>query len=401
MAMPGSIEKRGRNSWRILICDGYRADGSKRRVYRTLRYGVSLSEQQQKRQCEKELALLYASVKAGAAVAGPQYTLEQFVRQWRHDYLDAKNVSPVTRSGYDFLLNKRILPELGRLRLNQITPQRLSRFYSQLSLSSVRGNRGRGGTLSAGTVLHYHSLLRLILGTAVRWGVLDANPALRATVPRPGLKEVRPLDVYEARRLLEALAGAPPKHRAGAMLGLLGQLRKGEIGALDWADLDWQSGLLRVERSAVYVRGEGVLVKETKTPAGKRTVCLPRCALEVLREVYEEQLVEKRNAGENWIDSGAMFTGRNGARQHPDTICRWFREFLKENGLPPMRFHDLRHTGASLLIAAGEDIETLKERLGHSRASITMDVYGHAYKAKDRQAAERLEALFGAEKGEE
>ena len=89
-----------------------------------------------------------------------------------------------------------------------------------------------------------------------------------------------------------------------------------------------------------------------------------------------------------------MFTQKNGKRQHPDTISKWFREFLADNNLPAIRFHDLRHTGASLLIASGEDIETLKERLGHSKASITMDVYGHAYKKKDRQAAERLDGLF-------
>lgn len=392
--MPGSIEKRGVNSWRIMISDGYRPDGTKRRIYKTLKYSPSMSESAQRKECEKELALLYAQVKGGAVVSGRQYTLSEFAQLWMRDYIATAGLSPVTVRGYEFLLQNKLLPELGHVKLQQLSPQLLTRFYGKLANEHVVGNRGRGQQVTANTVLHYHGLLRCILNTAVKWGVLANNPALKASVPRLDAKPVTPLDDEQSRELLTALSKAPVKYRAGVVVGLLGQLRKGEIGGLNWTDLDPETGLLHVERSAVYVSGHGVLLKETKTQAGRRELYLPRYALDILEELRAEQEAEKALAGEAWVESGAMFTQKNGKRQHPDTISKWFREFLADNNLPAIRFHDLRHTGASLLIASGEDIETLKERLGHSKASITMDVYGHAYKKKDRQAAERLDGLF-------
>lgn len=397
--MPGTIEKRGANTWRITISDGFDSDGSRRYVRETVKFDSSMSESAQHKECEKRKAILYTQTATGAAVASKQYTFAEFAKLWMQDYPPAKKLSQVTVENYRYLLNSRILPELGHIKLSQITPHRLTQFYNKLGTEPGRGNRGQGKPLSSKTVIEHHRLIRVMLGTARRWGMLAKNPADDATPPRLEQKKMVALTDVQSRDLLLALEQEPLNHRVAVMLALLGQLRKGEIGGLNWGDVDFEGQWLHVEREAVYTSATGVIIKATKTDAGRRTISLPDGVLSFLRKLRAQQAQERLKLGELWEDSGAMFTTWNGARQHPDTISKWFRGFLKRHELPAMRFHDLRHTGASLLIASGMDIETVKDRLGHTQASTTMNVYGHGYKENDARAAGILGNMLMGEQG--
>lgn len=387
--MPCNIEKRGETSYRITVSDGYTPDGKKRVLRQTVNFTENMTEKARLRKCEEIGAMLYAQLKTGGAVVARQITLRELAECYLTDHAAAARLSPATVAGYRVLLEG-ILPELGKLPVQKITPQRISRFYTQLLNTPAKGNHKGGKTLSHNTVQHYHRLLRALLNYAVKQSYIAVSPVDHVTPPKPEHNEMSVYTVEQAAALLDALEDAPLKYRVGVMLGLLAQLRKGEIAGLNWDDVDFEHRLLHVRRSASYVQGQGVVVKEPKTSSGRRTIALPDALLEVMRALRREQIADRLRLGETWEDSGAMFTQWNGARQHPDTIGKWFTGFLKAHDLPHIRFHDLRHTGASLLFAQRVDVQTISKRLGHSKTSVTMDIYGHAYSEYDRAAADEL-----------
>lgn len=161
---------------------------------------------------------------------------------------------------------------------------------------------------------------------------------------------------------------------------------------LDWSAVNGDT--IQIKQAAVYVPGEGIKLKPPKTASGVRSVTVPPMVCDALRRWKAEQNEQRLKLGEFWHNSGAVFTQWDGQRMHPDTPTRWFDKFLKRHELPHIRLHDLRHTGASLLIASGMDIETVKKRLGHSKASTTLDIYAHAYEHNDRRAADALEKIL-------
>lgn len=391
--MPGTIEKRGENSWRISVSVGSDVDGNRSRIRRTVTFEDGMTEAQQRKRCEEIKAEMHTDAKRGNLVSSRQYTLKEFAEEWMRDYATTAGLSPVTVEGYRHLLEGRIYPMLGHVKLHQLKPQHVTRFYHSLLTEDGRGNRGRGKKLSASTVLHYHRLLRAMLNTATDWGNIPQNPVLKATVPK---NDERPMKAYtpeQTTALLLALEDEPLHHRVGVLLAVLCQLRKGEIAGLDWPDIGFDKSLLHISRNAVYVSGMGVILKEPKTRSGKRAITLPQYVQPLLRELMAEQRKARLQLGEAWIDSGAVFTQWNGERQHPDTLSKWFQKFLKRKGLPSIRLHDLRHTGISLMFFNGEDAVTAAERAGHRRANVTLSTYAHAYQQKDRDATARLEAL--------
>lgn len=390
--LPKGIRQRGEHSYRITVYDGTNPDGTMRRAEKTLRFPEDMTHSACLKECERERAKMLTELQSGAAVISRQITLEDLAKQYLDDHATAAALSEATKSGYRVLLNGRILPALGNQVVQKITPKTISGFYTKLFRTEAQGNHSDGKTLSASTVMHYHRLLRALLNYAVRCGYIATNPVERVTPPKMEHKEMAFYTDEQCADLLDALEAAPLKYRVGVMLGLLGQLRKGEIAGLNWEDVDFEHRILHVRRSASNVYGRGVVIKEPKTASGRRSIALPADLLEALKALRREQAVDRLQMGETWEDSGAMFVTWNGARQHPDTIGNWFTKFLKENDLPHIRFHDLRHTGASLLFAQGVDVQTISKRLGHSKTSVTMDIYGHAYNEYDRNAAEDLSA---------
>lgn len=399
--MPGTIEKRGKNSWRVTVPDGYDESGKKRRIRETVKFADDVSETQQRKECEKVQALLYSKATNGLVVSGRQYSLREYSEMWLEDYPPSANLSPVTVDGYRDLLEGRILPELGPVKLHQLSAQHITRFYNKLLKTPCQNHGAKGKTLSTSTVLHYHRLLRLMLNIAVKWGIIASNPVLKASPPKNDAKRMRVYDPAQAALLMEKLKSAPLKYQAGVALGLLCQMRVGEIGALDWTHVDFEKATLRIERSAACISGQGVILKDTKTEAGRRTISIPQQVVLLLRQLKAEENCNRLKLGKTWVDSGAVFTQWNGARQHPDTMSSWFQKFLKRNDLPHIRFHDLRHSGASLLLnIMGMPTQIVTDRLGHSSPAITMAFYSHGYEQKDRAAADGLGELLIAHMGQ-
>lgn len=397
--MPGSIEKRGKNSWRITISCGYDEQGNKRRITKTYKFSDDMTETQQRKECGKIAAMLHTDATRGSVVVARQYTLKEFAEMWLEEYPTTAGLSPVTVEGYKGLLEGRIYASLGHIKLDQLSPLQITRFYNKMLTEKCRNNGRTEKPLTASTVLHYHRVLRVMLNTAVKWGFIASNPVMKASVPKNDAKRMKVYDPAQSNELLAKLEEVPIKHRTGISLALFCQLRLGEIGGLNWTDIDFDNCELNIERSAACLVGGGVILKPPKTEAGRRTISVPQQVIVLLRKLKAEQNTDHLRLGETWQDSGAVFTQWNGKRQYPDTLSSWFQKFLKKNNLPKIRFHDLRHTGASILLNIMDmPMRVVTDRLGHSDPAVTMRFYSHSFEQKDRAAAAGLDALLSPKK---
>ena len=232
-----------------------------------------------------------------------------------------------------------------------------------------------------------------MMTTAVIWQMIEVNPLSRIKPPKVAKKEARFLDDAESILLLEKLEGAPIKYKAAIYLLIYGGFRRGELCGLEWSDIDLDSGLVKIIRNSLYLPKEGVYTDTPKTDTGSRSFILPKAAIDVLRQHRVWQLEERLKLGDKWKDTGRIFTAWDGAPMHPDTLSNWFLLFVRDNELPSISLHSLRHTNATLLIAEGVDIRTVAERLGHAQASTTSNIYAHAIKVADEKASQALDNL--------
>jgi integrase len=271
------------------------------------------------------------------------------------------------------VIRTRLVPELGRLRLDGLNPAHLAAAYDRLL---ARG-------LSPKSVLNTHRLLHRALSDAVRWGMLVRNPCDLEDPPRAQRPAVRALDADEVSRLLAACAGDDlgPLVTVAVLTGL----RLGELLGLTWDDIDLERGELRVVRAVQRVRGRGLVVVP-KTASSRRLVPLPPQAVAALREQRRRQAEARLKASPAWADGNWVFTTALGLPYHPSDVAHRFQRLLEHAGLPRLRFHDLLHTTASLLLGEGVHPKVVASLLGHSTIQITLDTYSHVTPASlDRQ----------------
>ncbi|MGI9861787.1 site-specific integrase [Moorella naiadis] len=394
--MAGWVERRGENSWRLNVPGGTGPDG-KRKVYRKTVEATS------KRQAEKLLAEFAAEVQKGLYVEPSKLTLAEFAERWLKDYGEA-NLAPKTLFRYRQLLASRILPALGHLKLEQIKPLHLLEFYANLQEAGIRTD-GRPGGLSEQTILHHHRLISAMLQDAVEWQIIPFNPASRVKPPKVPKKEVACYDEWQVAALLQALEGEESKYRVMVTMALFTGLRRGELLGLEWKHVNLDDGTLEVRQAAQYLPGMGNFVKAPKTKGSVRKLSLPPFLVMLLRQYRKEQLEARLKVGDRWQDSDRFFTTWDGRPMSSNTVSNWFGKFLKRHGLPPLPFHGLRHTAATMLINQGLQAKNISSRLGHSTISITMDLYGHYLRSADKEAADRLEQAYqhmknGSKKGQ-
>lgn len=239
------------------------------------------------------------------------------------------------------------------------------------------------------------AVLRKALNQALRWGLVTKNAATLADPPKAEPREIRPLDPDEARRFLDAARGDRLEALYSVALSL--GLRMGEILGLRWEDVDLDARTLTVRKQLQRLDGKPQLV-DLKTRQSRRTLALPAGLAGALREHRKRQLEARLLAGERWRgeDWGLVFTSTIGTPLDPRNLTDRYKALLARAGLPALRFHDLRHSCASLLIAQGIPAKIVMETLGHSQISLTLNTYAHVFPEVQRQAAEAMDRLFGA-----
>ncbi len=256
--------------------------------------------------------------------------------------------------------------------------------------------------LSSNTISHYHKMLSSMLSTAVKWQLIYDNPCLRVDPPKVEHSEAHYLDEVQAAHLLDLLDDEPIVYRTMITLLLHTGLRRGELCGLEWDDINFDLSLLDVQRTSLYLPEKGVFVDETKNSTSRRVLKLTPDAVQLLKRYRMWQNSERLRIGDQWAEEWEqhprLFTTWDGKPLHPSTVTGWFHTFIERSDLPPISIHSLRHTNATLLIAAGTNVRTVSSHLGHAQTSTTMNIYSHSIKSAEAAAAEALQSVLTRKK---
>lgn len=251
-----------------------------------------------------------------------------------------------------------------------------------------------GKTLSSSTVHYYHNVLSSMLSTAVQWQIIFSNPCERVKPPKIGKPDPKYLDEEEARQLIDLLQNEDTQFRIMVELLMFTGLRRGELLGLEWSDIDFDNKIIQVCRSSLYLPEKGVFEDETKTAGSQRAFKVSQAVIDLLKEQRLNQATQRLKVGDKWENSNKIFTAWNGSPLNPSCLTSKFRNFKKKYNIEGITVHGLRHTNATLQIAAGTPLTTVAHRLGHTNTSTTANIYAHAIKSADEMAAEAISDIL-------
>jgi integrase len=379
--MSGTIHKHvakdGTTSWRVRI-DIVDEVGQRHQPQRT--YPT-------KREAERGLREWLAEIDAGARVFGERRTVAEYMTWWL-DNCAQHRVKPSTLASYRSLTTTYIVSHLGRLRLTQVTPQRVQGFYGALLSGQSSVVSAQHKPLSPRTVRYLHSILHGALEDALKMGLVARNVTEATTPPRRQHAQVAAWTPDELRRFLAVAKSDPywPLWLIAAHTGL----RQSELFGLRWRDLDLDRALLTINQSLVRVGSRTQIQGGAKR--GGHTLALDAPSVAALRAHRTQQIENRLQAGPLWTDTDLVFTPVLGGQLHPSTVGRHFRRLVKEAGCSPLTFHGLRHTHATILMLNGVHPKVVSERLGHADIGITLRIYSHVLPQMHEAAAEAFAA---------
>lgn len=362
----GTIVLRADGRWAAALT---LADG-KRKWY----YGRS------RREVQAQLQEAQHDRRAGLPVPSGRLTVEQFLTQWLA--LSAKSrVRHKTYVSYEGTVRLHIVPTLGRYPLAQLSPERIQALLNAKLTSG----------LAPRSVAYIRTVLRVALTQAVKWNLIGRNPAVLTDSPRVEKHRIVPLTPDQARALLAA--ARDDRLEALYTVALALGLRKGEALGLIWDDVDLDGATLTVSHQLQRIGGQRMRVA-LKTEESRRTLVLPRAVVAALQAHRARQLEERRAADDQWEEHGYLLTGTLGRPLDERNVNRRFERLLTRAGLPHMRFHDLRHSAASLLLAQGVPMRVISELLGHTKIGTTADLYTHLAPTLHQEAAAKMQAVL-------
>lgn len=378
--MAGTVEKRGKNSYRLTIYDGFDTNGKRIRHRKNV---ICKSD----REAKNELANFYAEVRKGNMYNCKSITLKEFSDIWLKEYAEP-NLAPRTVERYKSLLNVHILSEIGNMKLLQIKPFDLNKLYNRLSKKHTNrlDEKGNYIPLSNNSIIKVHKLLSVMFNTAISWGMLPYNICNNVKHLKEKHTEMSFYNVDEVEELIKSLDVESIKYRTIVILAIMTGLRRGEILGLHWSDIDFETGKVAIQRSVQYLAGIGISEKCPKTETSKRTIVIPKFCIVLLKELEKENLKQRLLLSNKYIVNDNVFVTKTGEIMHPDTISSWFAEFIKKNNLRKIRFHDLRHTSATIMLSEGINIKVVSKQLGHNNISIT-NRYVHALENSSKEVA--------------
>ena len=366
----GSIYKRSDGRWTAVVDLGW-LDGKRNRKSM---YAKTRKEVQEK------LNKALSSHQEGQPLPSDRLTVGQFLSSWLEQSVKPK-ARLSTLESYKEIVRLHLEPNLGKVGLSKLTPMHVTK------LVNTKLSRG----LSPRRVQYIHAVLRRSLTIAVKWELVSRNVTKLADSLSTRQTEVVPLQIQESRHFLQAVQG--DRLEALYTLAITTGLRQGEILGLCWTDINLTSGSITIRNSLQKHGGRYSLV-EPKSTKSRRTLVLPELAIVALRAHKRRQLVERlRMTGEpNEFD--LVFTTRVGTPINRHNLTRDFQALLRREGLPKIRFHDLRHTAASLLLAENVQPRDIMEVLGHSQIGLTMNLYSHVMKPAMQNAADRMDSIL-------
>ena len=383
--MPAKIWKRKEGTYMLTVAVGYDERGKQIIKRKTIK-ATSM------REAEKAYTMFAAEVMKGNVAFTGKLKLSAFARRWFDEHCK-KKLAPKTQRSYRNQLNRRILPSLGYLDINKITPQHIIQFLSDLQEKKTRYD-GREGIISQDSIHQCYQVLSSLLQSAVKWQIIPNNPCKTVEPPSPSRAKVRIMDEESIEKMFRALEEEPLKYRTIIMLAIDSGLRLGELMGLKWSDIRLEDSTLRVTKANQALSGMGTFSKAPKNDSSVRKVTFSESTAVLLKEYLREQEKTKHLLCEKWMDEGWVFTQWNGKPMFPTSPSQWFKKFLARHGLPHMRFHALRHLSATVLISQGIPLKNVSSRLGHADIRTTLNIYSDALQSVDRQAADKMDEFL-------
>jgi len=366
----GTITRRKDGRWEAKYTV-YTAEGPKRRAL----YGKT------RKVTADKLARALADRTSGHTFDTENMTVGEYLDRWLNDS-DKGSVRTSTYERHEQIVRLHLKPALGRLKLSKLTPAHVQGLY--------RDKLDSG--LSPATVQKIHTVLHKALTQALKWNMIPRNAADVVKAPRPVPEEMHPLSPDEARNLIEAARG--DKLEAPYILAVHTGMRQGELLGLKWEDVDLNEGVIHIRRTVVRSGGR-ISLGEPKTKGSRRPVHLTGAAVEALKAHLERQLEDIERLGDLYRDHDLVFTSEVGTLINPSNLRRRsFAPLLQRAGLPRIRFHDLRHTCATLLLSRNVHPKYVQELLGHATVAITLDTYSHVIRGMGDHTARAMEDVF-------
>jgi len=381
--MRGHITRRGKQSWAIVIYTGRNPETGKKR-YRWH------SVKGTKKQAEKEMAALINSFETGSYINPKKISLGLFLEQWLQDYVTT-NTAPRTYERYAEIVRLHLIPNLGNIVLTKLQSDHIQSYYAK-ALANGRIN-GKGG-LSAQTVKHHHRVLSEALRHALKWGLIARNVADAVDPPRPEKKEMATLYLDDINRLLEEAKrmeeSSTIPYYTIVYMALHTGMRRGELLALRWCDVDMDLMTISVNRSLQVLKDGTKIIREPKTQKARRLIAMtPSLALH-LKDYQTTQAALKLFANTQVKQDDLIFANLDGRPINPNTVTPTFNKISKRAGCK-LRLHDLRHTHATLMLKSGIHPKIVSERLGHSTVAFTLDTYSHVVPGLQEAAAKAFD----------
>lgn len=365
-----SISRLSNNKFKITIELGYDILGNRKRKIE--RFSGTKNEAVIR---EAELKKQYYHIGNVSNIS--DLTFEEFSQIFMAKY--CANIGLITKDGYEKSL-KRILPIIGKIKLNKITPLILDNLYLKLKIGE------KGQELGYHSMYSFYKLINVMFNQAIKWELLDKNPNLKANKPKREKKERNYYDLEQAQKLITCLEKENIKYRALITLALDSGARRSEICALRWTDIDFKTNTIKITKSLKVVKG---VVDEatTKTDSSKREIIISNTTVEILKEYkkWQDSIIAKK--GKSWNNENRVFTSKDGNYIYPTTCDHTIKKIVKKYNLAPISFHELRHTSASILIYKGINPKAVSERLGHASTDITMEIYSHVFDVTKKASA--------------
>jgi len=379
--MRGHIVKRAKDSYSIVLSLGIDPQTGKRKQQWVSVKGT-------KKDAEKRLAELLHQIDNSTFIKPGRLTIGDYLEQWLRDYCKA-NLAPHTAQSYEFFVRRHIIPSLGQIPLTQLKPEHLQRLYAD-KLST--GRRDGTGGLGARSVRYIHTTLHRALKCAVKLGMIARNPADVVDAPKVKRHEMQVMSESDIHTFLEA--AKKTLYYALFYLALFTGMRRSELLALRWCDVDLMLCQVSVTRSLHHLRNGEDVIRAPKTATGRRLIALSPSAVSVLREHKERQELDRAMLGKPLKDDDLVFSGLEGKPLLPDTITHAWIKLVRRTGLEGIRLHDARHTHASLMLKQGIHPKVVQERLGHASIQITLDTYSHVVPGLQEAAAKRFDDIL-------
>jgi integrase len=381
--MKGNIQKRKNHygtSYRVRVESEPDPSTGKRRQW-------TIGTYKTRKDAEAAVAKAVADAENGTAVDPSKLTIRQYMKTWLASH--EPDLRPSAYAGYETNVRRHIIPKLGNLRLQQLTTLHVQDFYTKLRTEGRTD--GRGG-LAAQTVKNIARILGQALQDATDSKLVARNVAATVRPPKVKRIEMKTWDDDQIQRFIDVARDdyyGPP-----LIVELLTGMRRGEVLGVRWQDVDLDRGTIKVQQALVDVHGH-LHAEPPKTQSGRRTIDLLRISIDMLKEHKARQMERRASIVQAQPKYGNLvFTTREGKPLMPRNLRRRFLELTERAKLPRIRMHDMRHSHASEMLAATQDIQAVAARLGHASPGFTLNVYGHLLEGQQRRAVDRLEATM-------